>query len=87
MSHSSQHQPEILFKPLVEKLPHLVEGSYSIGIGTVDNFCHILPIPCFGFFGLLQHQLGLFCVSAGTGGQELCSPVKPHPFPKDRGYS
>lgn len=83
VSNSSQRRPIALIKAP----PHLVEGSYSIGIGTVDDFCHLLPHSCFGFFSLFQHQLGLLCVSAGTGRQELRSPVKPHPFPTDRVHS
>ncbi len=65
---------------------NLVESSNSICIGTVDDFCHILPVAPVGLFVLQQHQLGLLCVPTGTGSQELRSPVEPHPFTTDRGY-
>lgn len=63
---------------------HLVESSDSIGVGTVDNFWHILAVVLFGLSSLHQHHLGLLRVPAGTGRQELCSPVKPHPFAKKK---
>jgi len=59
-----------------------VEGGYSIGVGTVDDFCRVLPRRRLGFSSLLQHHLGLVGVGAGAGGQELCGPVEPHALPE-----
>lgn len=69
---------------MLVKPPHLVEGSDSICVRAVDNFCHVIPVSPFGVFGVHQHHLGLLYVATSTGSQELCSPVKPHPFSKDR---
>lgn len=57
-----------------------MESSYSISVWTVDDIWAILSVHQTG---LGQHRLGLICVAAGTGRQELSGSVKPHPFPKD----
>lgn len=61
-----------------------MESCDPIGVGTVDDLAHVFSVPPLGLLGLLQHQRGFLGVLAGTGSQELRSPVEPHPLPTRR---
>lgn len=74
---------EAVVQPSGGETPDLMEGCDSICIGTVDDLHTFLWLR-FAIFSVLEHQLSLLRVPAGTGSQELCSPVKSDPFPKHR---
>lgn len=58
-----------------------MESRDSVRIGGINDV-HVLLSLCLAVLVVLQHQLSLLRVPAGTGSQELCSPIKPNPLPE-----